>query len=552
MSYFDNYRLHTDCKRKYLAKGADYITFDEVWSVKCELDAISFAVEDFNKCLNQSFGVKLGTDTEKNILFLTNDALEPHSFNIKVQAEGVVFEGSDASALVQAIYYAEDVMKNFGDASIKIGEYNIKPAVWPRIATSALDGGIYTEEYIDILLHFGYNGIVFYEHDEAMLKIAKNMGMLVYINADSTSDAFLYDGIVVENIPENNDLKLDNVIYSSLYWDVPLNKKIEIIDSLPEGCSLILSFDADQVISRDGIEFNTASGSLVMAQCSDAFCSCIELAQKKNINVIASTCLAGRTNEFSTVPYIPAMMQWFMRIESLKEMGITATIDTERYGFLPSIVGEFSKSQLLLPCDEGGIAVQKLVIRHYGAENSEKIMMAFKKVTDGVNWLIYNQADKEGPMQFGAAYPLINGDLYNYDFSVGDVTYETDINLKAADAFNKAAMILKHIENDEIRQVENILRFMVNTLITCANTKRWYRRIYTLKNINDDYKKKFLQDQMIKIGDDELKNANDTADIIINAEYLSYNNFDGFVTPNALDAKIKLTQAAITEIKKNS
>ncbi|MBR6764957.1 MAG: hypothetical protein IKM06_00590, partial [Clostridia bacterium] len=198
------------------------------------------------------------------------------------------------------------------------------------------------------------------------------------------------------------------------------------------------------------------------------------------------------------------------------------------------------------------IASQKLVTMHYGAENSEKIMMAFKKVTDGVSWLVYNDADKEGPMQFGPAYPLICGEIYDYDFSSFDITFETDINLKAADSFNKAAMILSHIENTDIREIEYILRFMVNTLVTCANTKRWYRRYYTLKSVNDDYKKKFLYDQMVKIGEEELKNANDTADILICAEYLAYNNFEDIITPNALDAKIKLTQAAITEIKKKS
>ena len=42
---------------------------------------------------------------------------------------------------------------------------------------------------------------------------------------------------------------------------------------------------------------------------------------------------------------------------------------------------------------------------------------AFKKITDGANWLVFNDADYMGPLQFGPAFPLINGKLYEYDFS---------------------------------------------------------------------------------------------------------------------------------------
>ncbi len=554
MSFLDNYTLHKNFKRKYLAKGADYITFDESWRIINNLNTISFAVDDLVQCLKKSFDVTIGNVGEKEICFSLDSDIEEHSFKIEIEDNKVEFIGSDHAALVQAIYYAEDLMKSFGDASLKKETYSVKPSVWPRIASSALEGGMYTKEYLDLLLHFGYNGIICYYHDETAVNIAKSMEMLVYLVTDDASNVpEVYDGYILEAIPDKNELIFDErKIYSALYWNVDLSKRLDIINSLPEGSKLILSFDGDQEIERDGVKFKTTSGSIVMPECSDAFYECLKRAKERNINVIASTSGSGRTNEFPTVPYIPAMMQWFMRIGSLKETGVKATLETERMGFLPSIVGEFTKSQLLYPCDEGGIAIQKLVTMHYGAENSEKIMMAFKKVTDGVSWLVYNDADKEGPMQFGPAYPLICGEIYDYDFSSFDITFETDINLKAADSFNKAAMILSHVENTDIREIEYILRFMVNTLVTCANTKRWYRRYYTLKSVNDDYKKKFLYDQMVKIGEEELKNANDTADILICAEYLAYNNFEDIITPNALDAKIKLTQAAITEIKKKS
>lgn len=287
-----------------------------------------------------------------------------------------------------------------------------------------------------------------------------------------------------------------------------------------------------------------------MAQPSDEFVECYKLAKEKGIQVWVLNYSGGRTTEFGAVPYIPAMMQWFMRSVSLSEFEIQATVECGNYGFVPSIVGEYTKMQNFSPCDEGGICIQKLAAMHFGPENTEKVMMAFKKVTDGVNYLVYNYADFEGPMQFGPAYPLINGKLYEYDFDKYDITLETDVNLKAADCFNKATMILSHIENSEAKNLMYILNFAVNTLVTCANTKRWYRRIDALEKNDTDYKQKFLYEQMLKIGEQEIKNAYDTAEILINAPFLEGNNTDLLCTANALDAKIRLTENAINEIRK--
>lgn len=547
MSFLDYFELHKNKKRKYLAKGKNYITFNEDWHINETELPIGFAIDDFLECLKKSFDVTLGKGA-KTIDFCIEEGLE-HGYKIIVTESNVLFVGSDCASIVQAIYYAEDLMKIFGDASLEIKEHIITPNVWPRLATSALEGGGYTKEYLNIILHYGYNGIVFYVHDEKMVKLAKDMGLLVYYCGENfNSIANLYDGVIVENMP---DEKIEgNIIYSALYWNNSLEDKVGFIKNLPEKSTVILSVDADQRIEKDGVTYITKSGSIVMNQCSDTFITLHNIAKEKKINIIASTNGSGRTNEFGTVPYVPAMMQWLMRSQALKEIGVSATIESERYGFMPNIVGEFTKAQLLSPCDEGGICIQKFAAMHFGDENIEKVMMAFKKATDGANWLIFNRADMEGPLQFGPAYPLINGTLYEYDFNKNDAALETDINMKACDDLNKASLILSHIDNEEAKELSLILNFAVNTLVTCANAKRWYRRLDAVNNTDTDYKKNFLYGQMVKIGEQELKNAYETAEILIKCPYLSQNNFEPLCSAQALEAKIKLTENAVNEIKK--
>ena len=547
MAYFDYFELHKNCKRKYLAKGKNYITFNEEWSIKNADLVPSFAIEDFKTCLNKSFDIELGEDTQKIIEFKLVEGLN-HSYKIYVTENTVTFIASEKNALVQAIFYAEDLMKLYGDASLEIKEHEIKPLTWPRLITSSLDGGTYTKEYLNTVLHYGYNGIILYSDDDFTFELAKTMGLLTYYcgeNAKNYSEK--YDGVIIEEIPCDFNEKY---VYSSLYWNVSQEEKLEILKKLPSNSTVIISFDEGQVLEKDSMYFTTKSGAIAMNQPSDYFVKALNFLQQNNINVIASFCGGGTTNEMATMPYIPAMMQWFMRVQALKELNISATIESERYGFVPNLVAEFIKSQLLYPCDEGGIAIQKIASKHFGAENVEKVMMAFKKITDGANWFVVNDADLIGPMQFGPAFPLVNGNLYEYDFSRFDGALESDINMKACDGFNKASLILSHIENDEAQELSVILNFLVNTLVTSANAKRWYRRIEAIKETDADYKKQFLYGQLVKIGEQEIKNAYETAELLIKAPYLSSNNYDELCTPNALEAKIKLTENAVNEFKK--
>lgn len=531
LQYFE---LHKYVKRKYLAKGNNYMTFDNSWCFDKFDENISFAVDDFKECLKKSFNIVLGENTDKKIKFTLKN-MDKDAFFILVNENVVEFIANDFFMLVQSIFYAEDLMKQYGDCSLEKKEYFIRTKISNRFATSAIENCAFTKEYTNILLHYGYNGAILYAHDNDSLENLRAVGMKAYLNSNEKEYYDLYDGVIDDDgdilLVENTDAFVE-VLEKT-------NKKIAI-----------LSYDAGQAGERDGVEFLTKSGALAMAQPSDNFKKLFDVAQKRGIEVWVQNFGCGKTDEIPAIPYVPAMMQWFMRLSNLHEYNVSCVIESGKTGFIPSIVGEFSKMQNFVPCDEGGICIQKIASLHFGAENVEKVMMAFKKVTDGVNYFIYNSADSDGPLLFGPAYPLVNSKLYQYDFSNNDITYETDLNLKAADCFNKASLILSHIENDEAKQLSNILAFLVNTLVTCANVKRWYRRIHVLENNNDDYKKKFLCEQLLKIGEQEIKNAYDTADILIKAPFLEGSNTELLCTANALDAKIRLTEKAVEEIRK--
>ena len=174
MNDLEYFELHKNNKKQYLAKGKNYITFDESWSVEETQLPINYAIDDFNQCLKKSFNTSLAKNTSKTIKFSISEIND--SFIIKVEENCVEFSARDNFLLVQAIYYAEDLMEQYGDASLEIKKHIVNIKNNNRIATSALENGVYTKEYINILLHYGYNGAILYYHDEESLKNLKEFG----------------------------------------------------------------------------------------------------------------------------------------------------------------------------------------------------------------------------------------------------------------------------------------------------------------------------------------------------------------------------------------
>ncbi len=355
------------------------------------------------------------------------------------------------------------------------------------------------------------------------------------------------------------------VVLDTSSWNTASQQdKTALIHKLPSNTVLLISFDSNQKLIREGVRVKTYANTLVMSQASEMFLAEYTAAKERGLPVWASTAASGRTDDFGLIPYIPAMMQWLLRFDALKDLEITGTLETGKYGFFPSVISEFAKEQFTEPCQEAGISIQQLAAVHYGSENTEKMMLVFKKLSDGVNFLFSDRQDIAGPFLCGPAFPLLTereeaflgkNKIYDYAFWEKDITLETDILLKAAENFDKAAGILKSIcegrpKEKETAELYAVCTLLTNTLITCVNAKRWYRRRYAFVR-EEGFKKQFLLEQMIHIGQQEIKNAQESAEIIAEYPFLSGNILDhDLCSLEKLEEKIRLTEKSIGELKK--
>ncbi len=524
------------------------VRIDGTWSVACDCGhpAVEHALDDYRKYFEESFGFLLAQSGDKTFSVLLDEAMG-NSFGIDVSDEDITFIGGTYETIVQAIFFSEDVMNGTGIAALEKKSYRVSPEIFPRITASGLGINEFSPEYMNILLHNGYNGIIFYDTVpfENSAQIAKEYGLLTYLVTENIETYENIDAVIYEKEPDELSIRAAHAhkcIFSAEYW------QNDFIGLLPQNATVLLSFDEGQTISREGVDTVTKHGSLLSDKASDKFVKMKTEAESKGITVWASTASAGRTSELPTIPFVPAMNIWSKRTASLLEQKVAGTVESGYYGFVPSIVGEFIKAKLLSPCNDD--CLNRLCIEHYGQANVDKMMTVFKKISDGVSCLFADAADISGPLAYGPAYPLVCDAIYAFPFDKKDVTYEIDMMLRAADGFNKAAMILKNIENDEAKALRVMCAFAVNTFVTCANVKRWYRRIAVLQAESTDYKRKFLIEQMMKIGNEEIRNATDTAELIFEMPELGEAFGEQLSTINDLEAKISLTQSAMQTLHK--
>ncbi len=134
-----------------------------------------------------------------------------------------------------------------------------------------------------------------------------------------------------------------------------------------------------------------------------------------------------------------------------------------------------------------------------------------------------------------------------------DITLEVDCLLKAAEHFDNAAVILKNIctqtQEEAVMELYAVCTLLTNTLLTCVNAKRWYRRRAAFRG-EEGFKKRFLAEQMVHIAQQEIKNAQETAELIAAYPFLSGNaKYADLCSLERLEEKIQYTEKAILELK---
>ena len=346
----------------------------------------------------------------------------------------------------------------------------------------------------------------------------------------------------------------DIVLWTYNWGAQPEEIRLALIDNLPEGITLMATFEMFENREMEGILTRAVDYTISFPEAGAYFISEAKRAKERGIRLYTQANSAGRTWDYGVIPFHPFPEQWVARYESMlkakEEFGLCGVMESHHYGFYPSFISQIEKLMFTTPGLSGKEALETVAAELYGPENAEEAMEAWHILSEAHSYYPCVNEDQYGPFRIGPAYPLVlelDGSLpsdpnamfgnricsTNYAFSsayrvswisvqnVGLRQFRLDGEIRAlekmralqAEAREKLQILAEKLDGlrkaDCLRLV-NIIQFMENTATTAIHAKQWAKRRWKLLCSTDWEDVNRAIGEMENIAKAEIQNAEAT------------------------------------------
>ncbi|MBR5507697.1 MAG: hypothetical protein IKV88_06610, partial [Clostridia bacterium] len=205
-----------------------------------------------------------------------------------------------------------------------------------------------------------------------------------------------------------------DIVFCTYNWGfAPEKERIELIENLPDGVTLMATWDMFDNIKYGNSVENVVDYSLSYVGPGKYFTSEAIAAKKRGMKLYTISNTSGRTWDFGVVPYEPMPYQWIKRFEAIlkanEEWGLTGLCDNIHYGFHPSIITELEKAAFFTNHKPLPEILKDLMIRDFGEENLEAVDKAMHLWSDAITYYPPTNEDQYGTFRIGPSYPFWPG-----------------------------------------------------------------------------------------------------------------------------------------------
>lgn len=352
----------------------------------------------------------------------------------------------------------------------------------------------------------------------------------------------------------------DIVFWTYNWCHASKEERMALIDSLPEGISLMVTFEMGDYREVDGLRMKSADYTLSFTGPSPYFVSEAERAKERDIRLYSQANSGGLTWDFGVIPYEPFPMQWAKRynamLECKEKYGLCGIMESHHFGYWPSFISKIEKLMFTAPRTKDQDAIRMIARELYGPALTERAMEAFTVISEAIHYYVCSNEDQYGPFRIGPAYPLV----FRADVSIPTVPYAhfggnaicfTDYASDALFAITdnygevKTLMVQQRLpkeiqclekmrsllrqggamlnaltpeltgwrQKDNLRLI-NMLSFMEHTVTTVIHVKEWNQRRWQIRSEENSEKLLNLFDEMIDIAHREIKNTRQTIPLV--------------------------------------
>ncbi len=379
------------------------------------------------------------------------------------------------------------------------------------------------------------------------------------------------------------------IVFWTYNWGwAPEKARLELIRNLPEGITLLVTFEMFEQRQHQGVTNYCADYTISFVGPGKYFASEAREAKKRNVRLYTMSNTAGLTWDFGVVPYSPVPFQWAKRHEVLKQAqidwGLTGLMESHHYGWWPSVVSELAKWNYWTPSPEPEEVLESIAERDFG-KGASWALEAWRYWSEAITYYIVTEEDQYGPCRVGPSYPLLFWQdpflpsanlptveyahfgnrivLPNYFFhehvlqSPGASRLRVEIESfhefvglwsKGIESLEQAVRELPQEKKAEGLRMLGLGEFILNSAKTTINVKKWWKLRRGLQVESDPSKAGKMLDEMVSIAEDEIENARATIPLVEADSRLGWEPSMEYMTDRAhLEWKIKQVQRVLEE-----
>lgn len=202
-----------------------------------------------------------------------------------------------------------------------------------------------------------------------------------------------------------------DIVFWTYNWsEQPKEARVKLIESLPEGISLLATFERSQPVKIGDSTLVTADYTLSFEGPSQSFVDEAIAAKKSGVRLYSMTNTAGLSWDIGVIPYEPMPYQWIRRYEEMRKAtdnwGLCGIMESHHYGLYPSFISKLSKWAFYEPRESLEVVAERVLKSEFGEENFEKVDKALKLWSEAIRYYTPGDCDQYGSFRVGPSYPL--------------------------------------------------------------------------------------------------------------------------------------------------
>ena len=350
----------------------------------------------------------------------------------------------------------------------------------------------------------------------------------------------------------------DIVFWTYNWGNAPEADRLALLDNLPTDISLMVTFEMYDNYSLGDLAAATTDYTICVPGPGPYFLSEARKAKERGIRLYTQANAAGLAWDFGTIPYAPFPRHWHDRYDALlkarEDFGLCGIMENHHYGFFPSFISAMETVRYEEPLTAKE-AIERQATILYGKENAKMGLEAWDYLDKAMDHYMSTNEDQYGPARVGPAYPFMyqnvpqlpkeptahhGGNIITYPDYGSDILFfhthhtmgtsgmpqfrlnkEIESLEKMRWYLGRAILTLSLLEpklmgwrQEECARLCNLAKYLDCCVLTIIHSKFWHQRRWHIKALPDPEQVVKLLKEMVEIGYDEIRNAEDALPLL--------------------------------------